>query len=341
MADEHLDDLLGAYALDAVDEHERRQVEAYLEADPRARDEVERHREVAAMLAFSGERPPEGLWDRIAGDPRRAAAGARPAARPGHADRAPPTLAGRARRRRRRCRGGRRRRRRHRRRARRRTGPRVGRPARRGLRRGLDRPGRPAHRAGRRRPAVQRRRRRAADGHPATCPPPRCPSSPTPRRGSCGASTATTTSSRSACSATAPASSLHAERRPRRPRHHARAGRRGRLVDDRSGPRRRARLSGIRMPERLRREGNGTPTSRPPPERSPMKRTFIAAARRCRRGPRSPCPPRRPAQSAATVVPDARHPRRHRRRRRRRRGRRPRLRARHDAGHLRRSPARR
>ncbi|MET0325105.1 MAG: anti-sigma factor [Ilumatobacteraceae bacterium] len=69
MADERepIDDLLGAYALDAVDDHERRQVEAYLETDPRARAEVEGHREVAAMLAFSGERPPEGLWDRIAG----------------------------------------------------------------------------------------------------------------------------------------------------------------------------------------------------------------------------------------------------------------------------------
>ena len=69
MADERepIDELLGAYALDAVDDHERRQVEAYLETDPRARAEVEAHREVAAMLAFSGERPPDGLWDRIAG----------------------------------------------------------------------------------------------------------------------------------------------------------------------------------------------------------------------------------------------------------------------------------
>lgn len=67
MADEPIEDLLGAYALDAVDEHERRQVEAYLETDPRARAEVQELREVAAMLAVSSERPPEGLWDRIAG----------------------------------------------------------------------------------------------------------------------------------------------------------------------------------------------------------------------------------------------------------------------------------
>lgn len=61
-----IDELLGAYALDAVDDHERRQIESFLETDPRARAEVEAHREVAAMLAFSGERPPDGLWDRIA-----------------------------------------------------------------------------------------------------------------------------------------------------------------------------------------------------------------------------------------------------------------------------------
>jgi anti-sigma-K factor RskA len=69
MADEHdpIDELLGAYALDAVDEDERRLVEEYLATDPRARAEVEQHREVASYLAFSGEAAPEGLWEQIAG----------------------------------------------------------------------------------------------------------------------------------------------------------------------------------------------------------------------------------------------------------------------------------
>lgn len=61
-----MDDLLGAYALDAVDEDERRAVEDYLAASPRAQAEVRDHREVATMLAWSGMDAPEGLWDRIA-----------------------------------------------------------------------------------------------------------------------------------------------------------------------------------------------------------------------------------------------------------------------------------
>jgi hypothetical protein len=62
-----MDELLGAYALDAVTEEERRAVEDYLLANPRARAEVQEHREVATMLAWSGMDAPEGLWDRIAG----------------------------------------------------------------------------------------------------------------------------------------------------------------------------------------------------------------------------------------------------------------------------------
>jgi len=68
MAAEPIEELLGAYALDALDEHERRQVEAYLETNPRARAEVEELREVTSMLAMTSERPPDGLWDRIAGE---------------------------------------------------------------------------------------------------------------------------------------------------------------------------------------------------------------------------------------------------------------------------------
>ena len=65
--DESLDELLGAYALDAVDDVERRRIEAYLAANPEARAEVADHREVAALLAVGSEAPPDGLWDRIAG----------------------------------------------------------------------------------------------------------------------------------------------------------------------------------------------------------------------------------------------------------------------------------
>ena len=63
-----MDELLGAYALDAVNDEERRAVEDYLHANPRARMEVEEHREVATMLAWSGMTAPDGLWDRIAGN---------------------------------------------------------------------------------------------------------------------------------------------------------------------------------------------------------------------------------------------------------------------------------
>jgi anti-sigma factor RsiW len=59
-------ELLGAFALDAVDDDERDVIEAHLAGCPRCRAEVEGHRETAALLAHSGERAPEGVWDRIA-----------------------------------------------------------------------------------------------------------------------------------------------------------------------------------------------------------------------------------------------------------------------------------
>ena len=65
MADEPIEELLGAYALDAVDDEERRRVEAYLEQNPRARAEVWEMRQAAAMLADDGGAPPEGIWPRI------------------------------------------------------------------------------------------------------------------------------------------------------------------------------------------------------------------------------------------------------------------------------------
>jgi anti-sigma-K factor RskA len=60
-----LDELLGAYALDAVDGDERRRVDDYLEINPRASAEVQAHREVATMLAFTGMDAPDDLWSRI------------------------------------------------------------------------------------------------------------------------------------------------------------------------------------------------------------------------------------------------------------------------------------
>jgi anti-sigma-K factor RskA len=60
-----IDELLGAYALDAVDPDERRRVEDYLTSNPRAAAEVQQHREVATMLAYTGMDAPDGLWDRI------------------------------------------------------------------------------------------------------------------------------------------------------------------------------------------------------------------------------------------------------------------------------------
>ena len=61
-----IQELLGAFALDAVDDDERDVVEAHLAGCPRCRAEVEGHRETAALLAHSGERAPEAVWDRIA-----------------------------------------------------------------------------------------------------------------------------------------------------------------------------------------------------------------------------------------------------------------------------------
>lgn len=68
MTDRHDDiaELLGAYALDAVDPDEATLVEDHLRECPRCAAEVAEHREVAAMLAHSGAPAPEGIWERIA-----------------------------------------------------------------------------------------------------------------------------------------------------------------------------------------------------------------------------------------------------------------------------------
>jgi hypothetical protein len=65
MNDQDLEDLLGAYALDAVNEDERMQIDAYLVRSPQARAEVQRHHEVAAAIAASPGEAPAPLWLRI------------------------------------------------------------------------------------------------------------------------------------------------------------------------------------------------------------------------------------------------------------------------------------
>lgn len=66
---QEIQELLGAYALNAVDGDEARLVEEHLAECPRCRAEVAEHREVAALLTSgTGADAPEGVWDRIAAD---------------------------------------------------------------------------------------------------------------------------------------------------------------------------------------------------------------------------------------------------------------------------------
>jgi anti-sigma-K factor RskA len=60
-----IQELLGAYALDAVSPEEARAVEAHLSECPRCRAEVDEHLETAALLAGAGATAPEALWERI------------------------------------------------------------------------------------------------------------------------------------------------------------------------------------------------------------------------------------------------------------------------------------
>ena len=62
---DEIQELLGAYALDAVEADEREAIEAHLPTCPRCRAEVEEHLETAALLAAGGAPAPEGIWDRI------------------------------------------------------------------------------------------------------------------------------------------------------------------------------------------------------------------------------------------------------------------------------------
>ncbi|HEX3425675.1 MAG TPA: zf-HC2 domain-containing protein [Acidimicrobiales bacterium] len=60
-----LQELLGAYALDAVDPEEAAVIELHLATCPRCRTELAEHREVAALLGYAGGSAPRGVWDRI------------------------------------------------------------------------------------------------------------------------------------------------------------------------------------------------------------------------------------------------------------------------------------
>jgi anti-sigma factor RsiW len=64
-AHENLQELLGAYALDAVEPDEVAAIERHLPTCPRCRTELADHREVAALLGYAGGAAPDGVWDRI------------------------------------------------------------------------------------------------------------------------------------------------------------------------------------------------------------------------------------------------------------------------------------
>jgi len=62
---EELEALLGAYALGAVDDEERAQVEAYVAEHPPAAEELEQLQDAAVWLAVSGAPASRALWDKI------------------------------------------------------------------------------------------------------------------------------------------------------------------------------------------------------------------------------------------------------------------------------------
>ena len=61
-----IQELLGAYAIDAVDTEEAALIEEHLAGCPRCRNEVSEHREAATLLSFTGMAAPDGVWSRIA-----------------------------------------------------------------------------------------------------------------------------------------------------------------------------------------------------------------------------------------------------------------------------------
>lgn len=67
MTHDEVAELLGAFALDAVDDDETVAIEDHLRECARCRAEVAEHRETAALLAHASADAPPALWDRIAG----------------------------------------------------------------------------------------------------------------------------------------------------------------------------------------------------------------------------------------------------------------------------------
>jgi Anti-sigma-K factor rskA/Putative zinc-finger len=65
MTHEEASELLGAYALDAVDGEELEQLEAHVDTCPRCRAELGTLREVAGAIGHSVEPLPDGLWSGI------------------------------------------------------------------------------------------------------------------------------------------------------------------------------------------------------------------------------------------------------------------------------------
>ena len=66
MMHEQIEELLGAYALDATEPGERREIEAHLAGCPRCRAEVSAHQDMAALLWSAGTEAPVGIWEKIA-----------------------------------------------------------------------------------------------------------------------------------------------------------------------------------------------------------------------------------------------------------------------------------
>ena len=62
---DEVQELLGAFALDALEPEEADAVDVHVRDCPRCRAEVEEYREAAAMLAFGGVTAPPGVWERI------------------------------------------------------------------------------------------------------------------------------------------------------------------------------------------------------------------------------------------------------------------------------------
>lgn len=79
---QELRELLGAYALDAVDDDERAQVEALLLTDADARAELHRLEHAVAWLGHASPRPSPGVFDAVRDEVARDLAAASPVAAP-------------------------------------------------------------------------------------------------------------------------------------------------------------------------------------------------------------------------------------------------------------------